>query len=141
MPSVVKNQSQWRVPPMPWMTFSVLSAKGNFRPDLTTAELLPAAGLPITAYQGSSYKAAAPEVSPSLDDLISLTASTMRSRTACTSSRLSLPADLTALSASACKACSSCDEALAALARRTAHTISQAKAIRPSTTAAQISPT
>jgi hypothetical protein len=88
MPSFVKYQSQCRVPPMPWMTCSVLSAKGNLRPDLTTAELLPAAGLPMTAYQGSSYSAALPEVSPRREDLISLTASAMRSRTAATSSCL-----------------------------------------------------
>ena len=31
------------------------------------AELLPAAGLPITIYQGNSYKAALPFLSPSLD--------------------------------------------------------------------------
>ena len=82
MPSVVKNQSQLRVPPMPWMMLPALSANGNFRPDLTTAVLLPAAGLPITMYQGNSYSAERPVVCPSLDVLMVLTASPMRERMA-----------------------------------------------------------
>ena len=50
---MVKNQSQLRVPPTPWITEEPCwSAKG--RPELTTAELLPAAGLPISMYHGSS---------------------------------------------------------------------------------------
>ena len=54
MPCVVKNQSQLRVPPMPWITLPVWSENGNCSPDLTMAELLPAAGLPITMYHGIS---------------------------------------------------------------------------------------
>jgi len=54
MPSLVKNQSQLRVPPMPRRMLSVPRAKGKCRPDWTMAVLLPAAGLPMTMYQGSS---------------------------------------------------------------------------------------
>ena len=78
MPSVVKNQSQLRVPPMPWITLPALSANGNFSPDLTTAVLLPAAGLPITMYQGNSYSAALPVDWPKREVLIVFTASRMR---------------------------------------------------------------
>ena len=100
MPSVVKNQSQLRVPPIPWMTAPPLSANGNCRPELSTAVLLPAAGLPITMYQGSSYSAALPDICPSLERLMVLTASARRTRRASTSSRLSGVAVLSAVACS-----------------------------------------
>src|SRR5450830_1314082 len=55
MPWLVKNQSQLRVPPTPCT--ALLPAMGNCRPEEPTALLLPAAGLPMIMYQGSSYKA------------------------------------------------------------------------------------
>ena len=52
MPSVVKNQSQLRVPPTPCT--ALLPGIGKVRPEWAMALLLPAAGLPMIMYQGSS---------------------------------------------------------------------------------------
>lgn len=76
----MKNQSQLRVPPMPWITALFLSANGNCRPELSTALLLPAAGLPMTMYHGSSYSAEPPDTWPIFDVLIVFTASDRRVR-------------------------------------------------------------
>lgn len=53
-PSVEKNQSQLRVPPMPGTASTPFSASGKVSPELAIALLLPADGWPMTMYQGSS---------------------------------------------------------------------------------------
>ncbi|MNI57181.1 hypothetical protein D3C73_1122260 [compost metagenome] len=103
MPSVVKNQSQLRVPPTPRTAAPFLSAKGNCKPELMTALLLPAAGLPMTMYQGNSYSASLPEAWPIFDVLIVRTACVRRWRRASISLRLA--AGLAA--APVCTCCSS----------------------------------
>ena len=116
MPSVVKNQSQLRVPPTPRTAAPFLSAKGNCRPELITALLLPAAGLPITMYQGSSYRASLPETWPIFEVLMVRTACASRVRSASTSPRL-------AAAAPVCTCCSSMSPRflLARRARRRRH--------------------
>lgn len=115
MPSVVKNQSQLRVPPTPRTAAPFLSAKGNCRPELITALLLPAAGLPMTMYQGSSYRASLPEVWPIFEVLMVRTAWVSRVRSASTSLRLA--------AAPVCTCCSSMSPRflLALRARRRRH--------------------
>ncbi len=81
MPSVVKNQSQFRVPPTPCTTLPFLSAKGNCNPEFAIAVLFPAAGLPMIMYQGNSYNARDPDINPSLDVRMVEIASSMRLRT------------------------------------------------------------
>src|SRR5271157_2067693 len=45
----VNHQSQYRVPPTPWTALAAVSpASGNFRPELTSAVVLPAPGGPMT---------------------------------------------------------------------------------------------
>src|SRR5205823_2050241 len=85
MPSVVKNQSQLRVPPTPCT--ALLPGIGKFRPECLTALLLPAAGLPMIMYHGSSYRAEAPRVRPSLDVLTVLMASSIALRSTAASLR------------------------------------------------------
>jgi hypothetical protein len=46
----VNHQSQLRVPPTPATDFS---SSGNFRPELTSAVVLPDPGAPMNTYQGS----------------------------------------------------------------------------------------
>ena len=122
MPSVVKYQSQLRVPPMPWMTLLRWSSKGNFRPELRMAELLPAAGLPMITYQGSSYSAALPLSTPMREDLIAFTASSIRSRSASVSARAAGCADSTARAASSSTISSSFFAARRPRIRRTSQT-------------------
>ncbi len=113
IPSVVKYQSQLRVPPNPWITALRLSSNGKRRPELRIAVLLPAAGLPMITYHGSSYSAAVPLAWPMREVLIARTASPMRSRNA---SACAFPAG--SASATAWSACSATITSSPSAARR-----------------------
>jgi len=53
--SSVNHQSQYRVPPTPATGCATPEpARGKFRPELTSAVVLPAPGGPMITYQGSS---------------------------------------------------------------------------------------
>ena len=59
--SLVNHQSQCRVPPLPGMAIAsadcpICSAKGNCRPALSNAVVLPSPGAPIIIYHGNSYR-------------------------------------------------------------------------------------
>jgi hypothetical protein len=62
--------------------FPAASRERELQAGLAMAVLLPAAGLPMTMYQGSSYSAAVPDFWPNLDVLMVLIASSMRWRRA-----------------------------------------------------------
>ena len=113
------------------MTWPLPAAKGNFNPDCATAVLLPAAGLPMIMYQGSSYKAAEPDSSPSLEVLIVLIASSSLWRTAWVSARSSALAWRVAFAKSPSMPCSRRLAARLARQRPIDQEASQASSNRP----------
>ncbi|MNT44077.1 hypothetical protein D3C72_1805860 [compost metagenome] len=145
MPSVVKNQSQLRVPPTPCTILP--SAKGNCKPECRMALLLPAAGLPMIMYHGNSYRAAAPDLRPSLDVLMVSMAASMPVRTASSSPCWVLlavedeAACAAAISASLRMAWPSAWASRRARRRRHSHRPSQVAKASSSKTRAQISAT
>ncbi|MNS84119.1 hypothetical protein D3C72_1179320 [compost metagenome] len=141
MPSVVKNQSQLRVPPMPWITALPLSANGNCRPEFRMALLLPAAGLPMTMYQGSSYSASLPDIWPIFEVLMVFTASTMRPRSSSISALRSGSLSRTAASAWSSSMSPSLRLAARVRMRRTNHTSSHNSSSTTKMPTAQIAPT
>lgn len=143
MPSVVKNQSQLRVPPMPWITALFLSANGNCNPELMTALLLPAAGLPITMYHGSSYSAEPPDTWPIFEVLIVFTVSARRVRSTSRSARFAgsaTAADILPVSACCSSMSPSWRFARRTRQRRQSFVASQSASATPSATAAHARP-